>query len=169
MIRSICLQNWLRQLVREPTRGECLLGLAITDIESANACVASNIADHAIVIARLNMTLPQTAAHKRKVWSYVKADWGGLKEELQETGWSLIASCNASRAAVLMAELILEKSSKHIPQRIRHAKKSSHPWLMDDVVRLVAVKIAALGTPFYEEAVNNCSVAIAPSAPVPRF
>ena len=134
MMRDICLKNGLRQLVREPTRGEYLSDLAITDIESASVYVASKIADHAIVIARLNLTLPQTAAHKRKVWSYMKADWGGLKEELQETDWSFIASCDASRAAVLMTELILENSSKHIPQRILHAMKSSHPWLTDDVV-----------------------------------
>ena len=79
MMRDICLRNGLRQLVRVPTRGEYLLDLAITDIESASVYVASKIADRAIVIARLNLTLPQTAAHKRKVWSYMKADWGGLK------------------------------------------------------------------------------------------
>ena len=160
MMRDICLKNGLRQLVRGPTRNENLLDLALTDIESAGATVSSKIADHSIVSIRLNLILPQTASHERKVWTYRKADWDGLKDELQLTDWSFTACSDSSRAAILMTELILEKASKHIPQRVLHTKKSSHPWLTDEVVQLVAAKRAAMGSSEYEGAIKTCSVAI---------
>ena len=157
MMRDICLKNGLRQLVREPTRCENLLDLVLTDIESASVSVTSKIADHSVVTTRLNLTLPQTASHERKVWSYAKADWDGLKKELQSIDWSFIACSDASTAAALLTKLILEKASKHIPQRTLHVKKSSHPWLTDTIVQLVEAKRAAVGPIEYEAAVKACS------------
>ena len=78
-MRDLCSKRGLRQIVRGPTRGDYILDVSITDIESANASVSAKIADHSIVTARLNLTLPQTAPHSRKVWSYAKAEWGRIE------------------------------------------------------------------------------------------
>jgi hypothetical protein len=106
-MRKLCSEVGLRQIVREPTRGDYLLDLVITDIESASAAVSSKVADHSIVTSRLNLTLPRTVSHKRKVWAYSKADWGGLKEELLKTNWSFFKCSDASRTAASMSEVIL--------------------------------------------------------------
>ena len=66
----------------------------------------------------------------------------------------------ASRAVQQCTELILNAASKHIPQRMLQSKKSSHPWLTEDIVQLVANKRATEGTPTYEDKVNKCSAAI---------
>ena len=75
LMRHLCLKMGLRQIVRGPTRGNHLLDLCITDIESATASVSEKTADHAIVTSRLNLGIPQTVGHRWKVWSYLKADW----------------------------------------------------------------------------------------------
>ena len=67
LMRDLTLKAGLRQIVRGPTRGAHLLDLAVTDIESASATVAAQIADHSIVITKLNLTLPRTASHTQKV------------------------------------------------------------------------------------------------------
>ena len=71
--------NGLRQLVQKPTRFDNLLDLSVTDIESAHATVSAKIGDHAVVTTSLNLALPKISSHSRKVWSYAKADWIGLK------------------------------------------------------------------------------------------
>jgi len=147
-------------MIRGPTRGDYLLDLGITDIESASGSISTKIADHSIVTVRLNLALPQMAPHKRKVWSYLKADWDGLKRDLEHANWSFLECGDASHAAELMTELILEKASVHIPQRTLIEKKRSHPWLTDDITQLVAAKRAAFGTPGYEESVKACSARI---------
>ena len=45
-MRKLCSELGLRQIVRGPTRGDYLLDLVITDIESASAAVSSKVADH---------------------------------------------------------------------------------------------------------------------------
>ena len=66
-MRDLCLKAGRRQIVRGPTRGEHLLDLVVTGIESASACVISKMADHFIVTVKLNLTLPQSVSHSRKV------------------------------------------------------------------------------------------------------
>ena len=161
-LRDLCLKSGMQQIVRGPTRGEYLLDLAVTDIASSTATVSSKIADHGIVTVRLNLSIPQTVAHSRKVWSFAKADWDGLNNGLRGVDWSFIGKdgYDASRAAARVTELILEKANEFIPQRTLRATKSTHPWLTDDIVRLVSKKRAAAGTPAYEDAVKTCSAAI---------
>jgi hypothetical protein len=160
LMRDLCSKAGLRQIVRGPTRGEHLLDLAITDVESACATVAAKIADHSTVITKMNWTLPRTASHSRKVWSYLKADWDSLKDDLDKTDCSYMTGQDASQAARHITKMIFGAASKHIPQRMLHSKKSSHPWLTDDLAQIVAEKRAAEGTPAYEDAVKACSAAI---------
>ena len=122
------------------------MDLAITDVESASVSVASAIADHASIIARLGLSIPRVVSHQRQVWSFVKADWDGPCEELNLMDWSASRVGNASLAAALTTSLALEVAAKHIPQRELQKAKRSHPWLTDDIG--------------YADAVKACSAAI---------
>ena len=106
------------------------------------------------------MALPQTAIHNRQVRCYVRADREALKQELKVTGWRSLDECDASHAAARITELILEKASEHIPQRNQRTKKSTHPWLTNDLVHLVDAERAAEGTHAYGDAVKVCSARI---------
>ena len=60
----------------------------------------------------------------------------------------------------MLTKTILEHVSYYIPQRTLHAQKSSHPWLTEELVHLVASKREAAGKPHYDEAVKLCSAGI---------
>ena len=100
-----------------------MLDLSITDIEAARANISAKIADHVVVTTKLNLALPQSSAHQRKVWSYAKADWPSFKVDLEAIDWSLVFDCDATGSTALMTEGILNAASKNIPQRMACIKK----------------------------------------------
>ena len=156
-MREVCLEYRFRQLVKEPTRGEHLLDVCISNIESASVKVGGKIADHASVIAKLNLAIPESRAMYRTVWSFRDANWDELKKDLMEEDWTFLEHCGPSEAAEGMTRRILAAAEKHIPKRRIRTQKRSHPWLTDEIVKLVANKRAAEGTLRYEEAVMTCS------------
>ena len=144
--------------VRGPTREQHLLDLVITNIESVSVVVASKNADHAVLLASLNLSISQTVAQWRQVWLYTKADWEELKEaDLRDTDWSYIDKCSASESVARTTNLILSCAERHFPRKKICTKKKSHPWLTEKIVQLVAEKHAATGTTEYEAAVKACS------------
>ena len=159
-MQDLCKDEGLRQLVRKPTRGEYLLDLVITDIELATVEVSTMIADHAVLMVRLNLVLPESSSHRRKVWMFSKADWDGLKGDLSHSDWSFLDAGDTSEVADRMTRLVLSFAESRIPRKTITCQKKSHPWLNDRVVQLVATKHAASGTPHFAEAVQECSKGI---------
>ena len=156
-MKEVCLRKGLRQMVRQPTRGEHLLDLAITDIDLASVSVSAQISDHSLISVRLNLSLPRSVSYSRKVWSFWKADWNGLKNELDLVDWhSTDSPCTSTK----MTSLLLEAANVHIPQRDLVTTKRTHPWLTDEIVALVEAKREAAGTSMYTDAVKACSSAI---------
>ena len=131
-LKDLCLKENLRQLVWRPTRGDHLLDLAITDIESAAVSICPKIADHLALMVRLNLSLPECFSHCQDVWSFAKADWDGLKEDLGATDWSFLGGNDASSGAELMTRLVLSSAAGRIPKREITIKKKSRPWLMNE-------------------------------------
>jgi len=54
-LKTFCDFHGLRQIVREPTRGDYLLDLACTDIVNSTAIVSPSISDHRGVLIKLPM------------------------------------------------------------------------------------------------------------------
>ena len=131
--------------------------MVITDIESVTVGLSTRIADHSIVIAKLNLSLPENVTHSRKIWAFAKADWDGLNEDIKGVDWTFLDSSNASLGADHLTRLVMSSAAQRIPQRTLRAKKQSHPWINEKIVKLVADKHAATGTPRYEAAVKACS------------
>ena len=139
-MRGLCLDYDLRQLVHAPTRGEYLLDLCISNIESVSVEVLSKIADHAVITARLNLAITETSSMSRTVWSFRKADWDSLKEDLMNEDWSFLDHSGPSEAAEELTKRILDAAAKHIPQRKMKTNKLSNPWLTDEIVELVCAE-----------------------------
>ena len=68
----------LNQLVREPTRGNYLLDLALSDIPGASAIALPKIADHSIVQVKTPLLVPEVESIEREVWKFAAADWDRL-------------------------------------------------------------------------------------------
>ena len=80
---------------------------------TSRANISAKIADHAVVTTKLNLALPRSIAHQRKVWSYAKADWPSFKVDLEAIDWSLVFDCDATGSTALMTEGILNDASKN--------------------------------------------------------
>ena len=85
LLQEMCMTRGMRQLVKQPTRYENLLDLVITDIPSATVEVGAKIRDHNCVKAGLNLTVQQSFKLKREVWDYRKANWGRMRDMLEDT------------------------------------------------------------------------------------
>ena len=144
-------------MIREPNRGDNLLDLVITDIESATTSCCTKIADHAVLFVTLSLSVPEHIEHRRAVWIYSCADWEGLEADIGGTDFSFLANGSSSAGAELMTKSVLEKVTNRIPQRMANCKQKSHPWLNDKIVDLVWKKHQANGTPEYQHAVRECS------------
>ena len=82
LLRDICDAVGLRQLVREPTRGDNLLDLALTDLDEVRCRVVGKIADHKGLQLTLPLTVPRIEIQSRLVWHFRGADWDGLNQAL---------------------------------------------------------------------------------------
>ena len=80
----------LKQIVKEPTRGEYLLDLVLTDVPDCTAKPCAAVADHKCVLTQARFKIPETATHQREVWHFGEADWERMCSNIEETNW---ASC----------------------------------------------------------------------------
>jgi hypothetical protein len=159
-LRTFCDGVGLRQIVTEPTRGDHLLDLILTDLDDVRCKVLPKIADHNGLLATLPLRAPKVATITREVWQFAKADWEGLTNALSLEDWSWICDCNANEAAQRLTDEILTHARKFIPRRIIQERRSTHPWINDRVVQLVQQKKAAEGTGYENEAKGQCSAGI---------
>ena len=147
----------LTQLVREPTRGKYLLDLALSDISGARAAVLPKIADHSVVEIRAPLPVPEVESIEREVWKFGTADWDRLECLLQEEDWSGMSCVCPHKGARHLSETVLEHAGSCIKKKRIVEKKSTHPWLNEAVLRAVADKRDAEGTPLEKEKAQACS------------
>ena len=85
VLHDISSKLGLRQVVRQPTRGEYLLDLVLTDVLDCQAKPCAAVADHRGVLTKVKFTIPETASHQREAWYYTDADWDRLTSNIEDT------------------------------------------------------------------------------------
>ena len=83
-LEQVCHELAARQLVREPSRGNYLLDLAITYLEKAASTVVPGVSDHKIMATEIAVSMPTVSSTDRVVWNYRDADWTLLEDEVLE-------------------------------------------------------------------------------------
>ena len=76
-MKEVCEQR-----VKKPTRNGHLLDLVVTDMVGVTAMVLPSIADHKLILAELNFTVPERSMVERTVWKYEQADWERMRDML---------------------------------------------------------------------------------------
>ena len=105
-MKAFCDFHGLLQLVKEPTRKEYLLDLAITDIPGSTATVCTYIADHKGVRLNLPIAEVKEVAIKRTVWMIKDADWQALEQELIEIDWEPLKKGTAEDAVMFFIDIL---------------------------------------------------------------
>ena len=160
LLRGICDSNGLRQIVREPTRGDNLLDLALTDMDEVRCKVVGKIADHKGLQLVLPISVPRVDIRPRMVWQFKDADWHGLSNALVSQDWLWLSAVDANIGAEKLTAHILSLAEFYIPRRWMNERKSTHPWINDKVMRLVQEKLAAEGTDAEAASRKRCSTCI---------
>ena len=129
---QLCLELGLRQTVREPTRGDYLLDLVLTDLETlASTRVLGTIADHRAVLCKPSVSTESAKILERTVWKYECADWEALNEIFAQTDWRNMVSGDINAAVGNVTSYIFEKAANYIPQKLCKEQKGKHRWIND--------------------------------------
>ena len=132
----------------------------MTDLENIKCKVLPKLADHRPLWFTLPAHALKVVVCRRLVWSFAKADWEGLKAALASHDWSDLQALDAHQGARTLTQVILDYARTFIPKRYVAEHKSTHPWVNDRVIGLVAAKRAAEGTDWELECRNQCSIGI---------
>ena len=160
-LETFCTDNGFRQRVHEPTRGDNLLDLVLTDLANVECTVLPRIADHSVVTATLHLNVPKHQEHRREVWRFAKADWERLQSELDAQDWEQLRHTTPTDGATWLTDCVLQHARNAIPTATVTDKKRTHPWLTDGTLTLVAAKQQATGTAREHAAAEACSRGIA--------
>jgi len=91
-LKILCDNFGIMQLVREPTRGDYLLDLFLTDMAGCNVKVDSIIADHKGVLAKVPSPEIQEKKIVRRGWILKRAKWTDLEKSLADFGWQQLSA-----------------------------------------------------------------------------
>ena len=83
-----------------------------------------------------------------------------MRSLLEETEWDCMETMYPNTVSQYLLTSVTEAAQLCIPQKMIQEKKSTHPWLTDEVEDLVEAKQAAEGTPNEREATEACSAGI---------
>ena len=163
MLYDVCTDLGLVQGVREPTRGEYLLDLVMTDmLDMAAIQVHPPIADHCVVCMTIDVETASADPVERFVWDYRRANWNDLCRALEDVNWKdVLEESSVNDAARRITDIILDTAKIHIPHRTARFTKRSHPWMTDRAVAAIRSKCEAYGTPEFEAASRRCREVIA--------
>lgn len=151
ILRSVCDAAGLQQLVWEPTRGEYILDLLLTDIDGVKCKVLPKVADHNALLVKWPLPAPKSIVIERTVWNYKEVDWDGLKSTLANEDWAWLYQVDVGASANQLTNFILVVANQYILQRTLTERKSTHPWMDDRVINLVRQKRDAESTEREEE------------------
>ena len=104
----------MSQLVREPTRDDCLLDLVITDICKCIVIVLPCIVDHNSLLAKLPTAEVLERIVKRDVWTLKDVDWKIRDHELHNYDWKRLQEGSAEDSFRSFLEILWLYLMKYI-------------------------------------------------------
>ena len=150
----------MQQCVRQPTRGQYLLDLVLSDLPRTKVEVSGVLADHNAVLASIPMQISELNVQRRRGWNFAKANWPALKRALRDIDWSFVHTDALDQATEKFSLKLLIAAQQYIPLRVFTENKSQHPWLNTRCREAIDAKHAAEGTEFFEQFRDVCSATI---------
>ena len=103
----------MRQCVKTATRGPNCLDLVLSDLP-LTAAVLPDIADHALVSAKLKLSIPEQSVVERRVWCFRDADWPALEDALEQQDWAPLSTMSPDEGAEWLQDVIKKQMDAHI-------------------------------------------------------
>eukprot|EP00061_Rhincodon_typus_P005505 g25088.t1 len=108
MVNEIAARLGMRQVVKEPTRGQNILDLILTNLPAANASVHDSIdkSDHCIDLVEMKSHLHIEDNLHHVVWHYHRAKWDRLHTDLATQASASMRHYGPSTAAELYSNTV---------------------------------------------------------------
>jgi hypothetical protein len=136
--------NNLCQMIDEPTRGESLLDLIITNTPSFVSRHGvlpppDPDLDHNLIYLELDYVYRKNTKTMREIWLYDRADYNGLNYELNEINWDVIINdglFSINEIVDKTTNIILNLARKYIPNKIITINSKDKPGMTSHVKKL---------------------------------
>ena len=134
----------LKQMQREPTRGQNLLDLFCCNKPSLVKTITSipGISDHNIVLADCKLKPSIITKPQRKIYQWSKADWRSLREQTVAFAEDFLASAttrSVNENYIKFRTYLEEVMENKIPSKLS-SKRFKLPWFNRDLKRLCRKK-----------------------------
>ena len=142
LLSDIIQDNFLNQMVDEPTRENNILDLVLTtNIDLINNLeVGEPFSDHNSITFTINTRTYQQRISMKENYAFNKADWIHLRSLFNYTPWYFTLEqqdINANWEA--WQDLYFTAVNESIPQ-YRHKRKNIAPWITKDLIKLCRKK-----------------------------
>ena len=141
---SILSEAGLKQMQREPTRGQNLLDLFCCNKPSLVKSITSipGISDHNIVLADCKLKPSIITKPQRKIYQWSKADWHSLREQTVVFAEDFLASAttrSVNENYIKFRTYLEEVMENKIPSKLS-SKRFKLPWFNRELKRLCRKK-----------------------------
>jgi hypothetical protein len=137
-------EKMMEQLVDFPTHTKGnILDLLITNVPERIVEVVESgrlgRSDHVVIVTRVEMG-GGDEEEKESAPDWRRADWDGMREELQDTSWSRdLARMTVEAAWQAFNDKVTNLVKKHVPER-RRRNRNRPPWMSREILRAVRKK-----------------------------
>ncbi|XP_065182533.1 uncharacterized protein LOC135813361 [Sycon ciliatum] len=144
-LEDLCALHHLQQHVTEPTRGNALLDLIMSDLGNPTVRLGPPIgrSDHATILAEFKTELCREPKTARTVWQYGRADWDRLNYHLRSVDWDALMSEDANSSCTNITSAILDGMNQFIPSQLLCTRPSDPAWWTPACSKAVKAKQSA--------------------------
>ena len=142
LLSDIIQDNFMHQLVNEPTRDQNILDLVLTtnvDLIN-NVVVGEHFSDHNSITFTLNCAPYLSRISKKFIYAFNKADWSHLRSLFQNTPWDFVLSDqDIDDNWIKWKDIFFTAVDDCIP-KYRQKKRITAPWITKDLIKLCRKK-----------------------------
>ena len=84
--------------------------------------------DHQVIYTKINIETSRDPAVTRMIWLWDKADWQGMRAELENINWYDLFKGEINDKVKAFTDMILTMQYKYIPHRYYTVKPRDQPW-----------------------------------------
>ena len=144
LLCDLVRDNYLHQMVVDPTRNQNLLDLVFTNqpdiVEGVQVIDNLPLTDHDAVQFTLNVVIPSQSRCKRLLYNYKKADLSLLCDTLHHVPWNIIEGTDdIEESWQLFKDLFMSAINVSIP-RVQWRRKKLKHWFSYQTIHLIRQK-----------------------------
>lgn len=143
-LEDVCAAHGLTQHVQQPTRGDNVLDLVMSDFPGTVAVKVQaplGRSDHNVVLAEFqNMNPRFEPKASRTVWRYNHADWPRLRAFYRKADWSSMLTSDANESCENVTRVIKDGMTQFIPSKTLCTRPSDPSWWTPECSSAVSAK-----------------------------